>query len=153
MRLSGSFELPASRSRVWQSLLDPKTLQRCLPGCERMEPLGDDRYRTVLTVKVAGIQSAYQAEIELQDQRPREHFQLRVFGKGPGGFVNGSGSIELTEKTDQTEGTEKTELRYSGDLQVGGLLASVGSRLLDSAAKKVLREFLEKLAQEVSADS
>ena len=145
MKLEGSFELPAEQSRVWPLLLDPRVLERCLPGCERMEELGPDQYKAVLNVKVAGIQSTYDAEIHLREKRPPTHFRLIVVGQGKGGFANGDGAIDLVAQDDTTA------MRYSGDLQVGGLLASVGSRLVESAAKKILREFLKKLAQEISA--
>jgi len=100
-----------------------------------MEATGPDQYQAVLTVGIAVVKGKYTGSVRLSDKEPPQRFRLQVEGKGTGGFVQGSGLLELAE---DAEGTKVT---YQGDVQVGGPIASIGQRLLDGAAKMMVGHF------------
>ena len=145
MKLAGSTTLPARRSAVWALLTDPAKLARLLPGCEELVPEGPDRYRVKVKFGIAAISGNYSGSVELRDQKPPESLHMKVQGKGTPGFMNGAGQITLLEKHGQTE------VRYEGEAQVGGLIASVGQRMIEAAAKKIVQQFFAAAAREVES--
>ncbi len=145
MKLSGTYVLPGRPEQVWALLNDPDRLAKCLPGCERLEPDGPDRYRAVIKFALAAISGKYSGSLELAEKSPPRSLRLKLEGKGTPGFVKGEGQLELAEKRGQTE------LRYSGEAQVGGLIASVGQRMIEGAARKILQQFLESAATQLKS--
>jgi len=145
VKVQGSYLLPASREEVWDLLNDPARLAKCLPGCERLEPIGPDRYRVAVKYAIAAIGGDFSGTIELLDKKPPRSLRLRSESKWTPGFVKGEGTVELAEKGAQTE------LRYSGEVQVGGLIASVGQRMLDMASRKIAQQFFESAAAQLKA--
>jgi uncharacterized protein len=135
MKVSGTHILNAPRQRVWELLNDPAFLQACLPGCESMEAIGPDQYQVVLTVGIAAVKGKYTGSVTLLEKEPPQRLTMRVEGKGSGGFMQGTGHLELA---DDPQGTKVT---YQGDVQVGGPIASVGQRLIDGAAKMIVGQF------------
>jgi carbon monoxide dehydrogenase subunit G len=135
VKVSGTHFLNASRDRVWQLLNDPAFLKMCLPGCESMEATGPDQYQATLTVGIAVVKGKYTGSVALSEKEPPQRFKMQVEGKGTGGFMQGTGLLELS---DDPQGTKVT---YQGDVQVGGPIASVGQRLLDGAAKMMVNQF------------
>jgi uncharacterized protein len=135
VKVSGTHILNAPRDRVWQLLNDPAFLKVCLPGCESMEATGPDQYQATLTVGIAAVKGKYTGSVSLSEKEPPQRFTMRVEGKGTGGFMQGTGLLELA---DDPQGTKVT---YQGDVQVGGPIASVGQRLLDGAAKMMVGQF------------
>jgi carbon monoxide dehydrogenase subunit G len=116
-------------------LNDPAFLKACLPGCESLEATGPDRYQATLTVGIAAVKGKYTGTVALLEKEPPQRFTMRVEGKGTGGFMQGTGQLELAE---DPQGTKVT---YQGDVQVGGPIASIGQRLLDGAAKMMVGQF------------
>ena len=145
LKIQGSYRFPASREAVWELLNDPARLAKCLPGCERLEPIGPDRYRVAVKYAIAAIGGNFSGTIELLDKKPPHSLRLRSESKGTPGFVKGEGALELAEKDGQTE------LRYSGEVQVGGLIASVGQRMLDMASRRITQQFFESAAVQLKA--
>jgi hypothetical protein len=137
-------QLKAPRERVFAALTDPETLRACIDGCERLDEAAPGIYEAVLKVGVASIKGAYKGRVELRELRPPESLSMQVEGKGPPGFVRSTSAIRLTEKDGGTE------LTGDGDVTVGGLIAAVGSRLIEIAAKKMLADFFAKLAARLS---
>ncbi len=146
MKIEGSYTVQAPRDAVWQRLMDPASLARALPGCEKLEPNADGSYTAQLNVGVAAIRGNYTGRIEILDAVRPEQYRLKISGKGTGGFLNGEGLIMLAET-----GPGTTEVRYSGDAQVGGLIASVGQRLMQAAARQIVGEFFQALGREVQS--
>jgi uncharacterized protein len=140
VNLSGKAELPAPPQDVWALLTDPARLAPLLPGCERLEPDGPDRYKAVVKFALAAISGQYAGSLELREKRPTHSLVLKLSGKGLPGFVNGEGRIELAP------GGAGTMVRYSGEAQVGGVIASVGQRLLEAAARKIVQQFFDSAA-------
>ena len=135
MKVDGSFTMDAPREQVFETLQRPEALRSCLPGVEKFDELGGGRYEVVLKAGVANVRGTFTGVVTMADQRAPEFYRLSVEGAFSGGFVRGTGDITLEE-----EGG-KTTVKYSGDGQVGGPLASVGQRLIVPAAKMLAGQF------------
>ncbi len=143
MKIEGTHHLNAPRDRVYQSLIDPEVLQRCIPGCERLEKTGTNEYSATIGAGVGAIKGVFTGIVRLEDMRPPEHYRLVVEAKGTPGFVKGSGDFDLGAEA------EGTLIKYTGDLLVGGVIASVGQRLIQGTAKMLASRFFTKLEEEV----
>jgi uncharacterized protein len=136
MKVSGSAVLNAPRERVWQALNDPAVLVRTIPGCQRLEAIGDDAYAMTLTAGVASIKGVYSGEVRITDQSPPDTFVLKAKGSGTPGTVSASVLVSLTASPDAT-----TTLTYDADAVIGGMIGGVGQRMLSGVAKKTAGEF------------
>ena len=145
MKISSSFVLSPARDDVFAALVDPGRLRRCIPGCEELTRIGEDAYQARLKIGVAGLKGSYSGKAELRDKRPPESFTLAFDGKGGPGFVRGVAAIRLTTEPPATRVT------CEADIQVGGLIAAVGSRLIDATARKLADDFFRQLALEIDA--
>ena len=141
MNIHGTCAIAAPPARVFEALTDPVVLQRVIPGCEKLEKVGEDEYNAHLRIGIASVKGSYTGKVRMTDQQPPHQFTLHMEGQGAPGFVKGSSRIEL-----KGEGA-MTKLSYSSDVQVGGLIAAVGSRIVEAAAKKMAGEFFEALGQ------
>jgi len=141
MKIEGSSDIPAPRERVWAAFQDPDTLAAAIPGCETLEAVGPDEYKAVMKVGVGPIKGTFEGKVRLFDQRPPERYRMAVEGNGPPGFVRGEAAMQLTE----AEGG--TRVGYDADIQVGGLIASVGQRMLGGAARLILDQFFGRMAE------
>ena len=146
MKITGKHALAVPRDVVWEAILDPEVLSRTLPGCEDMAPVGDNQFRGKLKMKVGPVQGLFEGGVELLDLDPPNGYNLKMDGKGAPGFVNGTGSIRLEEADDGG-----TLLHYDIDARVGGRIAAVGQRLLDSSAKVLTRQGLQGLEKQLEA--
>lgn len=142
MTLTGETRVPAPCSRVWLLLTDPSSLARALPGCEKLEPQGADSYQLTMKLGVGAISGTYTGTVRLDEKQPESALRLVVESRGSWGFVQGDGRIELHEQG------STTVIRYAGEIQVGGMIAAVGQRLLESAARMVINQFFQNLAQQ-----
>jgi carbon monoxide dehydrogenase subunit G len=143
MKLAGQYILPAPPAKVWELLTDPIRLAKLLPGCERLDPDGPDRYKAAVKFGLAAISGKYTGAIEFAEKKPPKSMRMKLSGKGIPGFVDGTGHIELAEKDGHTE------LRYTGEAQVGGMIASVGQRMIEGAARKIVDQFFAAAAEEL----
>jgi carbon monoxide dehydrogenase subunit G len=130
---------------VWASLLDPEVLAKTMPGCEKLDKVGDNQYEGAIKIRVGPVQGKFQGKVTLSDLNPPDSYSMQVDGKGPAGFVKGTGKVRLEAQT------VSTLMHYEGDAQVGGRIASVGQRLLDSSAKALTRQSLDSLHEQVKA--
>lgn len=142
MKLEGTHELEATRDRVYQSLVNPEVLQRCIPGCERLERTGENAFSATIRAGVGSIKGLFEGKVRLEDLREPEHFRMVVEGKGPPGFLKGSGDLDLEQ-----DGAI-TRVTYAGDVQVGGTIASVGQRMIQGTAKMMAAQFFTCLGAE-----
>jgi len=142
MKIEGTHELRASPQRVFETLTDPAVLQRCIPGCERLEKSGENAYSITLKAGVGAIKGVFTGNVRLEDLQPPNHFRMIVEGKGQPGFLKGTGDIDLTELDDSTR------VSYSGEVQVGGTIAGVGQRMLQGAAKMMATQFFTAIEAE-----
>jgi carbon monoxide dehydrogenase subunit G len=145
VKLEGTYTFDAPREVVWAALLDPEVLAKTMPGCERLERTGDNEYQGDIKIKVGPVQGKFQGTVKLSDINELESYSMQVDGKGAPGFVKGAGAVKLEPQGDSTL------MHYSGDAQVGGRIASVGQRLLDSSAKAITRQSLDSLNKQIQA--
>jgi carbon monoxide dehydrogenase subunit G len=146
MKIQGEHRFTAPRQQVWAALLDPEVLSRTVPGSHGLERTGDNEFKGELTMKIGPVSGVFQGKVALENLDPPNGYTLKLDGRGAPGFVNGSGAIRLED--DPSGGTL---LHYDVDAQVGGRIAGVGQRLLDSSAKVVTRQALEALDVQIQA--
>jgi carbon monoxide dehydrogenase subunit G len=146
MKLSGSHPLPYPRPVVWRALMDPEVLSRTLPGCERLEATGDGAFAGTLTVQVGPVRGQFDGTLEMTERVEPERYHMRLAGQGASGFLSGEGEVRLEE----AEGGAATVLHYDLEAQVGGRIAGVGQRLLDSSARVIARQGLEGLEKQLA---
>ncbi|HZD96199.1 MAG TPA: carbon monoxide dehydrogenase subunit G [Candidatus Sulfotelmatobacter sp.] len=146
MKIEGTYKIDAPRDRIFAALIDPAVLQRCIPGCEQMEKTGENQYNAKLTAGVGPVKGVFTATVSLQEIVPPEHYKLIVEGKGQPGFVKGSGELTLKEAD------EGTDIQYAGDVNVGGLIASVGQRMIQATANLLAGRFFKALESEVKTE-
>lgn len=144
MKLSGTYDLPAPRERVFRAITDPAVLQSIIDGCEKMVKTGEDSYDAHMKIGLAGIKGSYVGKVQLKDLRAPESYTLTIEGKGGPGFVKGVARVQLHEHG------EHTRLVCEADAQVGGMIAAIGSRLVEAAAKKMMADFFQKFAAVVA---
>ncbi len=145
MDLKGEYRLPASRQVVWDALNDPETLRACIPGCEGLERQEDGRMTALVVAKVGPVKAKFSGEVRLEDVIAPESYSIVGEGKGGiAGFAKGGARVHLAEDGDHTV------LTYTVEAQVGGKIAQLGGRLVDSTAKKLSGQFFDCLAAKVS---
>lgn len=136
MNLQGERRLPAPIAQAWAALNDPQALKACITGCESLERTGDDEYAVVMAVRVGPVNARFKGRLRILNIQPLTSYTIEFDGQGGvAGFGKGSADVALTAEGDETM------LRYGAKAQVGGKIAQIGSRLVDSAAEKVAGEF------------
>lgn len=145
MKIEGQHLFAASPELVWSAVTDPNVLAKVLPGCEDFHAIGENEFEGKLKIKVGPVQGEFQGNVLLSDLQRPHSYRLKIKGKGAPGFVEGDGALELVEQ----EGG--TLLKYAVDAKIGGRIATVGQRLLDSSSKVITRQALEGLEQQVGA--
>jgi carbon monoxide dehydrogenase subunit G len=148
MTMNGTVELAADRQTVWLKLNDAEVLKACIPGCEQLDKLSDTEFQATATVKVGPVKARWKGKVRLSDLDPPNGY--RISGEGEGGvagFAKGAAVVKLAE---QGAGTV---LSYDVEAQIGGKLAQLGQRLINSAAKKTADDFFVRFQQAVAGDS
>lgn len=142
MKIQGEHFFQAPREKVWETVLDPKALSSSLPGFRRLDTIGENEYEGALEIKVGPVQGDFQGTLKLSDLNPPSTYRFSLNGMGAAGFVDGDGVLVLEESGGGTK------LLYDLDAKVGGRIAGVGQRLLDSSAKVMARQTLEGLERQ-----
>lgn len=145
MKLSGSAQLAAPPEKVWDALLSPETLNRTIPGCERLEPTGENSYALTVTAGVASIRGTYKGKVQLEDLEPHSSLTMRVDAAGSAGTI---GVTVLVRFAPGEGGT--TDLSYDADAVVGGMVGGVGQRMLTSVSKRLAAEFFRAVDDELT---
>jgi len=145
MKLEGSHEVPAPRKKVWDAFLDPKVLKQAIPGCEKLEAVGPDEFKATMKVGVGGVKGTFEGKVRLSDKNPPDSYKLAVEGSGGPGFIRGETIITLTDSG------SGTKVSYTADLQVGGLIASVGQRMLGGVSKMMADKFFNRMSELLQA--
>lgn len=147
MKISGEYHFDGPQDLVWQTLMDPVTLAGVLPGAEKLERVGENEYEAALTMKVGPVQGKFMGKVKLENIRAPNAYTMVVDGQGAPGFVKATGHLTLAGEGD------RTRMTYEGDAQVGGRLASVGQRLMETSAKAIIAQSLDGLNAAVTARS
>jgi carbon monoxide dehydrogenase subunit G len=140
MKLQGEYIFDGPIEEVWEIIRDPEVLATALPGTQSLEQVGENEFEGTMHVRIGPVAGVFAGKIVVSDEVPPESCTLTVEGKGAPGFANGTGRVKLIE-----QGDDQTLLQYEGDMQVGGRLASVGQRLIDTASKSMIAQGLESL--------
>ena len=135
MDISGTYTFNAPPQRVWDLLMDPAVIAGCIPGCEKLEPAGDDTYRARLTVALAAITGSYDGTVTISDKVEPSSYLLTVEGQGKPGFVKGNAQIALRADGDNTI------VEVGGTVQTGGAIARLGQRLIGGVSKMMQDRF------------
>jgi uncharacterized protein len=144
MEMSGEQLVPAPQKAVWDALNDPEMLKACVPGCESIEPAGDNEYQVLMVARVGPVSAKFKGRLTLSDIKPPDSYSISFEGQGgPAGFAKGGAQVRLAPQGDGTK------LSYDVKASVGGKLAQIGSRLVDAAAKKVADDFFRNFNQKV----
>jgi carbon monoxide dehydrogenase subunit G len=141
LKIGGSHTLAVGQQQAYEMLQDPEVLAQCMPGCDHLTKIGPDEYEMKMKMVISSIQGLFGGKVRIADPKPFESFRLIVEGNGKVGFMKGDGVLTLAPIENSS-----TEIRYEGDLHVGGMIAGVGQRLLDTTAKFMIKKFFEKLA-------
>ena len=144
MEMTGEYTIFASREKVYEALNDRDILAKCIPGCQELNKDSDTELSAVVKSKVGPVSATFKGKVTISEMDPPNGY--KIFGEGSGGvagFAKGGAEVKLV-----ADG-ENTALSYVATAQVGGKLAQIGSRLIDSTAKKMANEFFGKFAEEV----
>jgi uncharacterized protein len=145
LKIDGTHKIDAPREQIFDLLTNPLLLQKCIPGCEKMEKTAENEYEARLTVGVGPIKGTFNAKVNLTELRRPEHYALIMEGKGQPGFVKGTGSLDFVDENGATM------VHFTGDVSVGGLIASVGQRMIQSVGKMMAERFFVALENEAKA--
>ena len=147
MQMNDSQRIPASRDKVWAALNDPEVLKQCIPGCQALDMTAPNEMTAIVVFKVGPVKATFGGKVMLSDLDAPNGY--RISGEGSGGvagFAKGGATVKLVE-----EGPDVTILNYEVDAQIGGKLAQLGSRLIDSTAKKLASQFFESFGEVVGS--
>lgn len=145
MDLTGEYRIPATRERVWQALNDPAVLETCIPGIETLEKTSDTEFEATVSAKVGPVKARFTGVVTLSNLDAPNGYTISGEGKGgAAGFAKGGADVALTDADDGG-----TVLTYKANVQVGGKLAQIGSRLIAGTAKKMADDFFGRFAETV----
>ena len=148
MDMTGEYRIAAPREKVWEALNDPEVLKASIPGCQELIKASDTELTAKVSTKVGPVSAKFTGKVTLSDINPPQSYKISGEGQGGvAGFAKGGAEVELEEDGDETI------LRYKATAQVGGKLAQIGSRLIDSTAKKMANEFFSKFAEQVGGEA
>jgi len=145
MKISGSSTLEAPVDKVWEAIQDPAVLARCLPGCESLAVIGDDRYAMSLTAGVAAIKGTYAGEVSLSDKVAPHSLTMRASGAGAPGTIDADVKVQLAPSA-----AGGTDLSYDADASVGGAIGGVGQRMLVGVSRKMAGQFFTALDRDIA---
>jgi uncharacterized protein len=140
MNLEGEHLFKGPRQDVWEMIRDPEVLATALPGTQKLNKIDEQHYEGAMNVRIGPVSGAFSGKLEIADEVPPQKCTLIVEGRGAAGFAKGTGHVIFDDCGDNT-----TLLKYSGDMQIGGTLASVGQRMIDSVSKGMIKQAFETL--------
>ena len=144
MTMTGEVQLAANRETVWEKLNDPVVLKSCVPGCEQLDKVSETEFQAVASIKVGPVKARWKGKVRLSDLDPPNGYKISGEGEGGvAGFAKGGATVALADKDGGTL------LSYNVEAQIGGKLAQLGQRLINSAAKTTADDFFANFAKAV----
>ena len=144
MKLAGSYEMNVKKEAVWKALNDPNILKQCIPGCESFDKESSNIFNATATNQIGPMNATFSGTVTLSNIQKNHGYTLSGEGQSSVGFANGSADIKLIEENGITT------LTYEVDVNVGGKIAQLGSRLINGVAKKMSDYFFGRLADLVA---
>lgn len=142
MEFSGEYRIPARQQEVWDALNDPAVLQACIAGCKQLEKISDTEFSAIVATKVGPVSATFRGSVRLSDLDPPHGYTMTGQGQGgAAGFAKMSARVALVPQHDDTV------LKYTANAEIGGKLASVGSRLVQTVARKNADDFFSAFAR------
>lgn len=147
MNIQGEEKIPAPIGKVWEALNDPRVLKESIPGCESLEKKSDTEMAAIVLLKIGPIKARFNGAVELKNLNPPHSYTIQGEGKGGiAGFAKGGADVSLAE-----DGPDNTVLAYTAKADVGGKIAQLGSRLIESTSKKLAAQFFKNFNKKVSS--
>ncbi len=146
MKIEGEYTFDGPREDVWEIIRDPEVLAKALPGTQSLDQVSENEYQGEMQVRIGPVGGLFSGRVVISDEVPPESLTMTVEGKGKPGFVKGTGLAKLSSVE-----LDKTLLQYQGDMQIGGRLASVGQRMMESVSKSLLKQGLDSINQALIA--
>jgi carbon monoxide dehydrogenase subunit G len=138
MELVGEYIFEGPRDQVWELIRDPEVLASALPGMQSINQVSDGEYEGEMNVRIGPVAGVFAGRVVISEEIPPESFKLSVEGQGAPGFCSGTGQVRLMDQGDDT-----TLMKYEGQLQIGGRLATVGQRMVETVSKSMTRQGLQ----------
>jgi carbon monoxide dehydrogenase subunit G len=145
MKIEGKHRFQASQEQIWDLFMDQRHLEKALPGCEKMEEREPGKFEVLLKIGIAAVKGTYRGKMEVVDPDPPKRYRLIGEGSGSPGFVKGEAVIELSQED------QDTIVSYQGEMQVGGLIAGIGQRMIGGIAKMMVGQFFKKMEKELKS--
>lgn len=145
MKIEGKHKFQASQNQIWDLFMDQRHLEKALPGCEKMEEREPGKYDVLLKIGIAAVKGTYRGKMEVVDPEPPKRYRLIGEGSGSPGFVKGEAVIELSQQD------QDTIVSYQGEMQVGGLIAGIGQRMIGGIARMMVGQFFKKMEKELKS--
>ena len=150
MNLQGERTIPAPVDKTWAALNDPETLKACIAGCESIETTGENQFLATMAVRIGPVNAKFKGRLQLTDIVPLSSYKINFDGQGGvAGFGKGSADVALAPEHDGAA----TRLTYNASAQVGGKIAQIGSRLVESAASKIAEDFFKAFEARMTTEA
>ncbi|MBU0893327.1 MAG: carbon monoxide dehydrogenase subunit G [Gammaproteobacteria bacterium] len=150
MEMQASRTLAVSQQQAWEALNDPEVLKLCIPGCDKVEPTGENQYAVAMALKIGPVSAKFAGKITLSEIVPPESYTIAFDGSGGvAGFGKGNAQVKLVALPADAAGQESCELHYTVHATVGGKIAQLGQRLIDGAAKSMAEDFFKRFDHEM----
>lgn len=146
MKLAGEYVFDGPREAVWDLVRDPDVLAKALPGTQSLEKVEENVYEGKMNVRIGPVAGLFSGKLVVSNEVPPESYSLTVEGKGGPGFGRGRGDVHLIDQDENT-----TLMQYEGELQVGGTIANVGQRLIETVANSMAKQAFESLNRSLQA--
>jgi uncharacterized protein len=146
MKIEGEHVFKGPQQEIWNMFMDPNVLASALPGTQALNKVSENEFEGTINLKIGPVSGSFAGKLSMSDIKEPEACTLTVDGKGAPGFAKGVGHVHYTDLGDGT-----TLLKYDGDIQIGGTLASVGQRMIDSVSKSMIRQGFETLDKALEA--
>ena len=146
MKIEGEYIFDGPKEAVWEIVRDPDVLASALPGTQSLEQISENEYQGEMQVRIGPVGGLFAGRVLISNEQPPDSLSISVEGKGKPGFVKGTGDVQLISQEN-----DKTLMQYQGDMEVGGRLASVGQRMMDSVSRSLLKQGLDSLNQSLQS--